>query len=44
MKIIFLDIDGILNYNNFKSETKTISMFVDDKKTEILKKIVAAAF
>ena len=40
MKIIFLDIDGVLNYNNFKSETKTGSMFVSDKKMEILKKII----
>lgn len=40
MKIIFLDIDGVLNYNNFKGETAGGTMFVSDKKMTLLARLV----
>lgn len=41
MKIIFLDIDGVLNYWGCKSLLHGI-LFVDDKKLKLLKQIVDA--
>ena len=40
LKIIFLDIDGVLNYNNCKELTSTGSLFVNDNKIKILKEII----
>lgn len=40
MKVIFLDIDGVLNTYYTKKETRNYSIFVEDKKVAILKEIV----
>jgi len=40
IKVIFLDIDGVLNYNGCKTETSSGSMFVNDNKIKILKEII----
>lgn len=40
IKVIFLDIDGVLNTYNTKSTTSTGTTFVDDNKVKILKDIV----
>lgn len=40
MKIIFLDIDGVLNYNGYKTLTSSGSLFVNDNKIKILKEII----
>lgn len=40
MKIIFLDIDGVLNYNGCKTLTSSGSLFVNDNKIKILKEII----
>lgn len=39
MKVIFLDIDGVLNYKNFKKVVCGF-IFVDDEKVKLLKKII----
>ena len=40
MKVIFLDIDGVLNTYYTKEETTVGSIFVEDKKVAILKEII----
>ena len=40
MKIIFLDIDGVLNDNGCKTLTSSGSLFVNDNKIKILKEII----
>lgn len=40
MKIIFLDIDGVLNSNFTDEYTKSGSLFVDDDKVRLLKKLI----
>lgn len=40
MKLIFLDIDGVLNTCYTKEKTSTNIVFVEDRKIEILKKII----
>ena len=39
VKVIFLDIDGVLNYKNFKKVVCGF-IFVDDEKVKLLKKII----
>lgn len=41
-KVIFLDIDGVLNDDNTPSRTKNHYIFVDESKILLLKKIVDA--
>lgn len=40
MRFIFLDIDGVLNYQNCKFKTPSGYYFVDDEKIKLLKEIV----
>lgn len=40
MKLIFLDIDGVLNTCYTKERTSTNTIFVEDRKIAILKKII----
>ena len=40
MKVIFLDIDGVLNDNGCKTLTSSGSLFVNDNKIKILKEII----
>ena len=39
MKIIFLDIDGVLNYNGCKTLTSSGSLFVNDNKIKMFKEM-----
>jgi hypothetical protein len=41
-KIIFLDIDGVLNGDNTEEETKSGCMFVEDRLIRKLKRIISA--
>lgn len=40
MKIVFLDVDGVLNNCYTKERTSSNTIFVEDKKLEILKRII----
>lgn len=40
MKLIFLDIDGVLNTNYTEELTPTAAIFVEDSKIKILKQII----
>lgn len=40
MKVIFLDIDGVLNYSGCKTLTSSGSIFVNDNQIKILKEII----
>lgn len=40
MKVIFLDVDGVLNHKGTRSRTESGYYFVDDEKIEILKELI----
>ena len=40
MKIIFLDVDGVLNYRGCKARSATGCLGVDDGKVKLLRQII----
>ena len=40
MKLIFLDVDGVLNYSGCKARSATGCLGIDDEKVKLLRQII----